>query len=252
MTSDRQRVIWAAHDEILRIYDEQCLDSIRGVDGEYELNGKNMLLWFFRVSAKVPDNPNNIDFYMVKDEVINSSEEIMYFVAHLFLYRDYMNNPMNEAFTHNDTVVYPNKQNLEAKRYAMMLNVVSERLYNYWDKIGDMIWAFHQDALNQRSVYFAKLIEVIKERYQENGSFQWILDFKENDFTEINRRRKNNVHYYSSDTEFRAEHLEGATDEEKMQKLIEQRYAEADFYKGQLFKSLIGFEKTLQFLDDEF
>jgi hypothetical protein len=163
----------------------------------------------------------------------------------MYLYRPYLNNPVKDAFYSGDSMIFPNYQPLEATRYSMFSNVVVEKLYNYWDRIGDLIAEYFHTLIKSEKVYFPRALDIIPLAYQKYENFRWLKDFKEAEYKNLNHKRKQIVHYVTEDTQFKFKHLNSSGEKEEMQKLFDDRFALADTFNIQLELTFTGFEKTL-------
>lgn len=236
---------------IVDIYVAENLTSLRGLDENYIINGNQIITWHSetvrrgRIKFK-----GRFDYMENFDDLLFCSDELMYFTAHLFLYRPFVNKPSQEGFNAWGKRIYPNHQNLEAKRYSMFADITSQKAYNYWDRIGDLIASYFPDKLKPNNVFFATAIEAIPDEFQQSENYKWLKKFKDTDYLELNKKRKRIVHYTSSDTDFKQKHLEITTDKIALQSLETERDFLADFYKNHISLTLTGFEKTLLFLDE--
>lgn len=167
----------------------------------------------------------------------------------MYLYRPYINNPIQDGHPIGDMMLYPNLQNREAKRYSMFSAIVAEKIYNYWDRIGDLIATYFPDLIKPSAADFARAIDIIPKSYQENANNQWLKNFKENQYKELNTKRRQYVHYKTADTQFKHEHLMKSTDIVEMEKLVFDRNDLADYYKEQHKLTLLGFEKTMLLIE---
>lgn len=248
---DRHELIWEYQRSIIDLYKEHGLTSLRGLDDKYEINGRQIIMWHSEVTRKCSVKHNGqFNYFKNFDDLLFCSDELLYFTAHLFLYRPYINNPIEEGFQFSGRMVYPNYQNLEAKRYSMFADVTSQKAYNYWDRIGDLIASFFPDKIMPHNVFFPTAIEAIPADFHDSENYLWLKDFKENGYVELNKMRKQIVHYTTSDTDFKHKHLERTSDKEAMQELQREREHIADFYKNHISLTLTGLEKTFQFFED--
>ena len=245
---------------VIDIYEEQGLNCLSGLDSMYLLNGKPLLRWHNDVTRKCAvknyghfDFSKNFDYSKNFDDILFCSDELLYFTALLFLYRPYINNPLEEADDLGNEILYPNIQNLYAKRYSMFADVASQKAYNFWDRVGAMIASFFPNKkINPRSISFDKVVnEVISEEFKNSPNYIWLANFRDNEYAELNRKRKEIVHYFTSDTDFKYNHLnKGVANKEVMEKLQAERVALADFYKHQISLTFVGLEKTLLLLEE--
>ena len=72
----------------------------------------------------------------------------------------------------------------------MFADIVSQKIYNYWDRIGDLIASFFPDKLKTDKVYFSTAIKYIPIEFQESPNYGWLKDFKDTHYKKLNRRRK--------------------------------------------------------------
>jgi Cthe_2314-like HEPN len=244
---DSPTLIDAIQKKIVEIYREQGLLNLK--EYKKDLNLVSEYLSVVRKSSVKysGDCPNYIYLY---EEIAFCSDEIMYFTAHLFFYKPYINNPLEDAVLLGQQTVFPNYQNIAGKRYSMYANVVVEKIYNYWDRIGDLIASFFPDRFRDRKVYFPGTIEAIPKEFRESLHYEWLLEFKNNHYKTLNEARIQTVHYYGMDLQYRTAHLKGASDKETVEKLYNQRLSLPEYYAEHIGYTLEGFEHTIALLDE--
>src|SRR5450631_749870 len=133
-------LIDSIQEEIIKIYGQYSLRNLRGPNDRPASGGQKISDRFFEVVRKNRVKyPELFDYFQFHHELSFCSDEIMYFTAHLFLYRPYINNPLTDVVIFNGEETFPNLQNIPSKRYSMYANIVAEKLYNFWDRIGDLI-----------------------------------------------------------------------------------------------------------------
>jgi hypothetical protein len=248
---DKHELIWEYQRTIIDVYKTEGLTSLKGLDESYTINGRQILTWHSEATRKCKIKFNGqFNYFENFDDLLFCSDELLYFTAHLFLYRPFINDPAEEGFPAFGKIIYPNYQNLEAKRYGMFADIASQKAYNYWDRIGDIIASFFPNILKPNNIFFPKVIEAIPVEFQQSENYKWLKEFKENDYLELNKKRKRIVHYTTSDTDFKHKHLEKVYDKEAMKNLQAERVFLADFYKNQISLTLTGLEKTLLFFDE--
>lgn len=248
---EHRDLIWEIQKTIIEIYYKHDLINLRGLNNDYQLNGKQILLWYSEVTRKCAVNYNGqFNYFKTLDDLFFCSDELLYFTAHLFLYRPYINNPIEDGFYVSERTVYPNYQNLEAKRYSMYADITSQKAYNYWDRIGDLIASFFPNKLKPHQIFFPSAIDCIPEQFHASSNYTWLKEFKEVGYQELNRIRKQIVHYTTSDTDYKYKHLDNSSDRQAMEILQAEREGLAEFYKRHIGFTLQGFEKTLYFLEE--
>lgn len=63
----------------------------------------------------------------------------------MHLHKPNMNSPLLDAIPNNGRVSYINRQNPHSKRYCAFFDVAIEKLYNYWDRLGDLLAVYFHD-----------------------------------------------------------------------------------------------------------
>jgi len=238
--------------EILKeIYKQEGLNCLRGINYDYTVNGKQILQWHNEVTRKCAiKNCGSFNYNQNIDDLITCSDEIMYFTGQLFLFRPYINNPLLYPIIKPSTIVYQNLQNYEATCYYMITDVVSEKLYNYWDRIGDLIASFFSDLIEPKDVFFPKIIQIIPEKYQKIKGYKWLKEFKENEYVKLNSKRKQSVHYITTSTSFKYRRFSSSSNKEETEKWVSDRNAIPDFFKNQIELTVEGLFMTLSFLEE--
>ncbi len=245
----KKEAIKSYYQAIQDVYDEKGLRCIRGLNNENEIDGKNVLMWHHE--AIFPFQQKNKDFNFLKNEfdIKLVSDEILYFTASTYLYLPYINEPIQDRYKMpGGGYIYPNDQNIFAKRYDMYIDVAFEKIYNFWDRIGDLIAACLAPDLDERKVYFSTAIDNVPEVLKEDENYKWLLAYRNNQYKSLNEKRRNVVHYYSTGTNFQHEHIFSATDLEKLKKIIAERKGISDFLKNNIEETIEGYTKTLELL----
>lgn len=247
---DNQELIWAFQKKIVEIYGQQNLTPLRGENDDYTINGREILTWYYDVtnSNAVMHNLHTNYFDLLNDLFI-CSDEMIYFTAHLFLYRPYINNPLHHGHVFYGREVFPNYQNIEAKRYNMFADIVSQKTYNFWDRVGDLIASFFPNRIKPHQIFFPTAINCIPNEFHSSENFNWLSEFRKNEYSKLNAIRKQIVHYSTTDTDYRQRHLKVKTREE-MEQLQAERESLPEYYKEQIKLTLTGFEKTMSLLED--
>ena len=184
------------------------------------------------------------------DDILNCSKDLKFCIGNLFLYKPYINNPLNAVERIGDMEMFPNYQNIFDRRYNIYSSITPEKLYNYWDRIGDLINLVFNVIENETKIYFTSVINCLPDIVRTSDNYRWLIEFKEHDFTIFNRMRKNVVHYQQLETQYAGRHLDAAFNREAMERLQAEKESYPNFYKEQLAKTITGFEKTIKLIND--
>jgi len=247
---DPKRAIWKYQDAIVDTYREQSLTCLTGLDHNYLLSGRNILQWHLNVITKAAVRNTQFQYYENMDDIFFCSDQLLFFTANLYLYRPYINNPLRDAIPVGGGEIYPNYENIEGKRYNMFADIASQAAYNYWERIGGLIASFFPDRIEPDRVFFSAAIDSVPEQFQANEHFAWLREFQEDGYRELNKKRKQVVHYTSLYTDFRYEHLRNPKDKQAVEGLQVAREGLAEFYKQHISLTLAGYEKTLFLLEE--
>lgn len=229
------------------VYEEEGLQCLS--DNDYIWCGINVL-----------ECPNNSNYNEEKfthisnlNDILKCSEDLKYFTGQLFLYKDNINNPLEERLIiTEDVLVSTYYQNYYDRIYSMYITCCFEKLYNFWDRIGDRIASFFPDLLDINKVYFSNIIDKIdKTKKIESDSFKWLKDFKNTEYSGMNNDRRNMVHYCQYEARYRDNHLKNCTDFVTLKEIWEEKKGFADFFKNHLQLAIEGYCKMVEFLKDQ-
>ena len=163
----------------------------------------------------ISNNCNNIRtqlnqdgiFDLIKDDLIFSiSPDIKFTLGNIYLYKELgINNFLNEQVTLPDGRSLPvYLQTLGDKRFYYYVSVCFEKLYNYWDRIGDLLNLCFKLDFRPNNVYFAKVINKLGENYSQNENYFQLKTFLISDYNNyLNRIRKLIVHHRQKQTYIR-------------------------------------------------
>lgn len=236
-------------EKILSIYNKEKIYPLRGKDDSYEIDGKSILTWHSEVTRHCwCHNGNHFNFDQNIDDLLYISDELVYFTAHLFLYLPYISTPLKDAYSVNGKTIFPAFYNLERKRYDMYLNVAFEKVYNYWDRIGDLIASFFPQ-LFKGNIYFNSTINKLESEFADNEDFQWLLNFCNFEYINFNSERIQIVHYISQNTNTKWEQLGQTSDLMQSTQLTDKIISYPNYFKKMNEDCKIGFVKTLNFLE---
>ncbi len=129
---------------------------------EVKFNDEHALSFFTHLLQEVK-SIKPFHFYKNYNEIATISDDIKYFTALTFLLRQFVNSPLDEDKTYHQT--------LEDKRYMSYANILFQSFYNYWDRIGDMIFSFIKTSLKERQVYFTTVLEKIDSSFIDSEYF---------------------------------------------------------------------------------
>jgi hypothetical protein len=200
----------------------------------------------FFIGQKAKDA--RLKFNITKDiDFIQS--DLIYNVGILYTLRPLINNPIKESkcFMGKQKATY--FQNLYDSLYSMYASVCYEKLYNFWDRIGDKIATeFPNEFSNPKFIMFAKVIDRIRVNNSENDNLKWLYKFKDSDFREFNERRKKVVHYEQIETKYMESILDNSYDMEKVEQIWNEKNSLPEFFKKHIELTNEGIRNTYEFV----
>lgn len=214
-------------------------------DNEYDYDGVN--------TFKVPDSgfqdPLWSSYKNLRD-IINCNQDLMYFTGNLFLYVPFINNPLSDVDTKTfDFPVSHYHQNWYDHRYCAFVSCCFEKAYNYWDRIGDLLYSFFPSLLSSiRVVDFARIVDALANMGEKDGDFTWLLNFKSNQYSDLNRFRRDVVHYYQYETTFHDNHARNCTKLDEIEKLWEEKKNLPEYFKNHLELACEGCVRSYAYL----
>jgi len=236
--------------EIFDIYKKNDLTSIRGLNLEYTLFGRELLPWYYDTLREISIKNSKFNERQNKDDILFISDEILYFTAHVFMYRPFLNSPIDDRYNLNGKTIYPNFQNMYSKRYNMFSDVVFQQFFNYWDRIGAIIAAFYSREFKKKNIHFTSAIDTIDAKFHHLKSYHWLKNFRENDFRKLNASRKSIVHKTSLDTQAKNELLEINSEKEAVEKWVEKQDSFSEYFKTEINNTLLGLKYTLELAEE--
>tara|TARA_R110001583_G_scaffold33438_4_gene112924 strand:+ start:16341 stop:17084 length:744 start_codon:yes stop_codon:yes gene_type:complete len=236
--------------EIVQIIKDEKLVSLS--DNEYQYKDLNVLL----LSSLDISNCNKSfkKFHALKNvwDLMNCNNDLKLFTAHLFYYQPLINNPINEAYLLDGEFISTYFQNGADWLYSSFVSSCYEKLYNFWDRIGDALAYYLNVDLKEEQINFPKVIDILNkhELIKKNIYFKKLLDFKDNEFKEFNKHRKDIVHYYQFETTFSFEHAINSGDKNKIEKLWKWKNEMPEYFRQHLKSSCEGYYNTYKLINN--
>jgi len=247
--TDNSNLIFEYQEAIKDIYQKCDLKCLRGVDGNYKIAGKNLLKLYYDSIEPFKNKSNNILFNKIESDLFLISDEIVYFTANVILYEPHINDPLDDFYEVDGKFFFPNDQNIPAKRMDMYADICFEKLYNYWDRIGDLIAECIPTDLNEKNIYFTTVLEKIPNHLIVGDHINWLIDFRNNNFKQLNLKRKNVVHFTTSGTEFKFDHLKSHSDISTIKTLMSERRKLPNCLVSAIDDTIDGFTNIMEYLN---
>lgn len=227
-------------------FDEEIREKYRELDlkhlTELEFDGKGHRGFFVEIVRKkqVFQSAPFSDFKM-SHEMDCITADIKYITGILFILRSDINNP------HGDGGQY--YQTIGDRRYLMYTTFGLQATYNFWDRLGDLLWYFFPSTLAERDIYFDRIISFINAPYNTTDSYTSLLKLYNEQVKPVLQIRKEAVHYFQPECKHYWGNIEDRTDE-GMKKRYDEKFGYADLMFNQLTIAQKAYELTLNLIDE--
>lgn len=191
---------------------------------------------------------------LLLSEIKNCNSDLKLFTAKLFIFQQNINNPTNEKvfiLGKNETIY---NQNFADWIYSAYVSCCYEKLYNFWDRIGDVLALYLKIDINEFRIGFHNVIKKIEqnENYSTDENFIFLKNFSNNQFKEFNDKRKKIVHYYQFETEYEYEINFKTNDDDKIKDLWNWKNGMPEYFKTHLELSIKGYFHCFEFINMHF
>lgn len=200
----------------------------------------------FFIGEKAKDS--RLDFNITTDIGFIHSD-LIFTTGLLFTLKPHINNPLIESVFLKGKEYSTYRQNMYDSLYSMYASVCFEKLYNFWDRIGDKIAnEFPEKFPNPKRVMFANVIDNLKDDFESDENFEWIIDFRNSDFKDFNNKRKLVVHYEQIETKYKEAILDNTGDMKKIEEIFLEKSTLPEFFKKHIELTNEGIVKTYGFI----
>ena len=251
-------IIWEFQRRLIRIYESENLQCIAGLNHDFKIEGENVLESFMNAMRKgqkiyAPEAKGEklkFDYNKINSDLKLISDEILHFTGLTCLYSQYLTSPLDRPILFNNgEIVYANYQELPDKRFFMYATCAYEKLYNYWDRIGDLLASFFPEFIKPEKVYFSKIDKFIPQNLHSIDCLKWLIEFKNGTFESLNDLRIGIVHYENLDTTFSSTHLVDSRNRTQLEILVSKRAEIIPDLKINIDLTLKGYLQTIRFME---
>lgn len=200
----------------------------------------------------------NEKIWKLSFDIKNCNDDLKLFLANLYLFKPYINNPTHDKKTISsisDLYFFSYNQNFSDWNYSSLVSCCFEKLYNYWDRIGDIIALYLNLDIVERVVGFETVIVNLDKKsiYSNDENFVFLKSFKETEFKEFNKFRKEVVHYNQFETTYRYDFIfKHQNNEEKIMEIWNWKKNMPEYFKNHLELSLLGYKHCFEFIKEHF
>lgn len=166
--------------------------------------------------------------------------DMKYITGMLFLLRPDINSP------------HPSGQyiqTVEDRRYLMHTTFGLQATYNFWDRVGDLLWFLFPSRLIERDVYFDRVINCIEAPNNRSKHYISLLELYQIQVKPVLQARKEAVHYFQPECKHYWGHVEDSS-QEISEERFKEKFGYADLMLDQLNIAGKAFELTVRFIDE--
>jgi hypothetical protein len=223
--------------QVFDVYNEKGLRSI----DEVTENGEPLTSIYNRVIDKKNRlrTFNSVEYQL---DISLISGEIKYFTGLLYYLRPYINIPSNE----NNTYF----QNTCDKRYLEYASLAHQNVYNFWDRIGDLLYVFFETGLEEDNVYFTTVLKNIPDDYNKSKNYLELKKIYNKHLKKIFSRRQQIVHYKMLGTKHYLGLALTYSDNEEAEKLEKEKKEYPAYFKEHSEFTFKGFLSALYLIDE--
>ena len=132
----------------------------------------------------------------------------------------------------------------------MTSGLIISLLYNYWDKMGDLLDNCFGVIEPTNNVYFGTVIRKFPTEFNSSSNYIWLKNFKDNEFKELLEKRNEIVHYSALESKFFENYQDNIQDEARIQTLQNNKEGMVEYLQQHNELMFIGFEKAIKLIDE--
>lgn len=231
--------------EEYRAYDEKIREIYRSTGMQHlhelkfgETNAAGYMIDIVR--SKNIYQPMQSSEFKIAHEMDFITCDIKYIAGVLLLLRPYIN---------NNHLIQTYYQTIEDRRYLMYTAFGLQAVYNFWDRLGDLLWHYFPTKLAERDVFFDRVIKAIEPQYMLTEPYKKIVKLYEDEVKPVMAERKETVHYFQPEARHYWGNVEDYGNNKKTLEMYNQKYAYADMMKNQLKISCDAFKLTIELIE---
>lgn len=249
LLSEKEQLLEKYNEEILIIYRKEKILDIEPNNG-LKIEGKNYLLFFTDIVNKPRSNKVKINSFNFFDDLLKKTIDIKFLLANMYMHKPFLWNFLKHNYKYNNKNNFYYYMSYNDTRYMTYCDLLFQTIYNYWDKIGDLLAMFFTPKLSNKNLYFGNVIKNIPTLYKVSENYVWLNEFRENDYLCLNKKRILTVHYNNYSSGFYEHWLKNISNEDEIEKLQKDINDLTDYFKDNLNKAITGFEKALKLIDE--
>ncbi|RYF38000.1 MAG: hypothetical protein EON97_00100 [Chitinophagaceae bacterium] len=208
---------------------------------DLEINGHSTSSFLSDVlRRKQPVHPLPYSDFKIHDEFLVISKDLKYVTGILFCLRPYI----------VDTEALGGRyfQNLPDRRYLIYCSFGLQLVYNFWDRVGDILHYYFPSKMKPDGVYFGRMKEVIDPTYKVSQPYQKLVDlYKE--VEHLLHLRHVTTHHFQIETKHYWGTIEHSDNTEERKIINAEKFAYPEKFKRALEIFREAFTQSLFLID---
>lgn len=168
------------------------------------------------------------------------SRDIKYYTALLYFFRPYIIDVRSGIYF----------QTIEDRRYMMYASVAYQTIYNFWDRIGDLLNLYFNTGLADTSVYYSRVLHNFPKEYKASPNYEWLNEILNSEVRGFLGERDHVVHSYQLECEYYWKAIEWFKDPSKLQQIQNEREAFPEKFKRQIELTREAFARALRLINE--
>lgn len=228
------------NEQIYKIYKEKNLKNL----GQLEFNSQEKGSAGFMsgvLRRKINIHPLPYSDFKIHDELDFITKDLKYVTGVLYFLRPYIVDTDYSGGQYH--------QNLADRRYLMYANFGLQSIYNFWDRIGDLLWIYFETKHKPNKVYFHSMIRDIKEPYISSKEYLQLKEIYDKDLVEFFDLRNEAIHHFQLECKFYWGSIETHNKPAEKEKLNKDKHSLPEKMEKHLELCVKGFELAIRLID---
>ncbi len=248
--NEEKKLLKEFNDKVIDVCKEK--DLIGFDDLELKIDNKGLSSIYTDITRKQRTNtfPKPFHDFNTYDDLTRVTQDIRFLLGQLILYKPYITNYLSGKTTWKGQTFFRYFPSRFDKRYFMTSGLIISLLYNYWDKVGDLLDNCFGVIAAGRNVYFGTVIRNFPNQYHTSTNYIWLRDFKDNEFQDLLDKRNEIIHYSALESRYFEQYQDNYKDEAEIQKLQDEKEGIVDYLINHNKLMFSGFEKAIKLIDE--
>lgn len=250
--------IYNEEKRLLKIFNDKVIETTKKYnligfdDQDLKIDNKSLFSFYIDIIRKkrtssFPKPFQDFNFY---HDLTRVTQDIRFLTGQLILYKPHITNYLSGKTDWHGQTIFKYFPSIFDKRYFMTSGLIISLLYNYWDKIGDLLDNCFDVIAKNRHVYFGTVIKDFPNQYHNSSNYIWLKDFKDNEFQDLLGKRNEIVHFTAIESQYFEQYQDNFRNEQEIQNLQEEKEKIVKYLINHNQLIFTGFEKAIKLIDE--